>query len=157
MYNKDFWELWNEIKDVAERKMSKWYGNDGCYVMPISTADYMRLSPDDLIAYWEKESALQFSEECEAWFVELKRKFDELSVTEFIIEKPLRYIIDLMEDADKNHNRIYTFADFFEESLENLMDRRFQVLWKIYEEMLCRLASFFLTLKTLQVIILIRK
>ena len=61
MYNRDFWELWNEIKDVAERKMSKWYGNDGCYVMPISTADYMRLSPDDLIAYWEKESDLQFS------------------------------------------------------------------------------------------------
>ena len=41
-----------------------------------------------------------------------------------------------MEEADDNYYRIYTISDFFEETLENLYDKRYLAIWKLYEEML---------------------
>ncbi len=41
-----------------------------------------------------------------------------------------------MEYADENYYRVYTFSDFFQETMENLSDRRFWALWKMYDEML---------------------
>lgn len=38
--------------------------------------------------------------------------------------------------AEDNYYRIYTFAEFFEETIENLNDIRFLALWKLYEEIL---------------------
>lgn len=41
-----------------------------------------------------------------------------------------------MQEADEEYYRIYAFSDFFEETMENLKDKRFLALWKLYEEML---------------------
>ena len=38
--------------------------------------------------------------------------------------------------ADEEYYRIYTFFDFFEETMENLMDKKYLALWKIYDDML---------------------
>lgn len=44
-------------------------------------------------------------------------------------------MVNLMSQADQQYD-VYTFYDFFEESLENLMNIKYQTLWMIYEELL---------------------
>jgi len=135
-YHKNFWDLWDEIKDVAHRKLTYIYGNEGYYVIPISTTDFFKVSPDDLIPYWEETCDFEFSQDLWEWFESLKTKFDVMLNTDFCIEHPIKYILDLMEEADENYYHIFTFKDFWEESLEHLSDKRFLVLWKMYEEMI---------------------
>ena len=136
IYEKDFWELWKEIGDVARRKLTKVYGNDSYYIVPISTQEFFRQSPDDMIPYWEKDCDIEFSKGLREWFDALKKRYEEIFEMELLIENPLKYILTLMEEAEENYYRIYTFSEFFEETLENLKDKRYLVLWKLYEEML---------------------
>ena len=56
--------------------------------------------------------------------------------SEYAVDNPMYWILDLMQYADENYYRVYTFSDFFQESIEHLQDRRFLALWKIYDDML---------------------
>lgn len=132
-YDKDFWELWTQNKDVVRRWM---YRNETFEVLPISTAEFFWQDPDDMILFWEENGSIEFSDDLKKWFMDLKIRYDELVKTNFIIENPLNWIVNLMEYADENYYRIYTMTDFFEETVEHLTDSRYQVLWKVYDEML---------------------
>lgn len=55
---------------------------------------------------------------------------------EYVMESPMQYIVDIMQEANENYYNIYPFIEFWEETIENISDRRYQVLWKIYEELL---------------------
>lgn len=81
-FNRDFWELWDEIKDVVCRKNQIIYGNDGYYVIPISTQELFEQNPDDMM---EEES---------------------------VVEKPLRYMVDLLEEAEENFYHVFAVSDF---------------------------------------------
>lgn len=136
IYNKDFWDLWAEVKSLVKRKFTNLYGNDEYYVVPISTQKFFGLSSDNMIFYWKEDSNLEFSEELWKWFYDLKNRYDEIVNMENVMENPLKYIINLMQEVNENYYRIFTFSDFFEETLENLTDIRYQSLWKLYEEMI---------------------
>lgn len=136
LYHKEFWELWEKIKDVVMRKQTSLYGNESYNVVPISTEKFFNQIPDDMIPYWTQNGDFEFSEELWDWFNLLKSKYDVLLRDDFLVKEPLKYIISLMEEADDNYYQIYTFTEFFEETLENLYDKRYQILWKLYEEML---------------------
>lgn len=135
-YNKDFWDLWEQIHDVAKRRMSVIYGSDSYYITPITTADFLKQSPDDMIPYWKEDVDFEFSKELCDWFKMLKCKFDTIINSEFSIGKPLRYVVDLIVEANENYYQIYTFSEFLEETLVNLKDKRYLTLWKLYDEML---------------------
>lgn len=134
IYDKDFKELWTTIKDVVHRKNEKIYGNDDYYVAPISTQEAFKQSSDDMIPYWEDDGKIIFSDELWEWFEELKKKYEVIMSDDIVIKNPLQYILDLMQEADENYYNVFAFADFFEESLENLSDKRYQVLWRLYDE-----------------------
>lgn len=136
LYEVDFWNLWGQIRDVAKRKRINLYGNDGHYVLPISTEKFFAQSPDDMIPYWEEGCKLGFSEKLQEWFKELKEQYDNLLDMEFSIDNVLMYIVDLLKEVDENYYGIFTFCDFFEETLENLRDKRYQALWKIFDNMI---------------------
>lgn len=136
LFQKDFKELWNEVKDVVRRKQEGLYGNEGYYVEPISTEKFFRQSPDDLIYYWKEDDKLEFSDELWEWFKYLRNEYDILLNTESIVEHPLHYMVDLMEEADDNYYNIFAFSEFVEECIENLNDRRYQVLWRLYDNMI---------------------
>ncbi|MCI9320127.1 MAG: hypothetical protein HFH05_08630 [Lachnospiraceae bacterium] len=70
------------------------------------------------------------------WFARLKVQYDKILEDGIPVERPLYWILDLMEYADENYYCVYTFADFFEETLEHLADSRYLALWKIYDHML---------------------
>lgn len=133
-YKKDFWELWTQIKDVARRRWI--YAEETVEAPPISTAKFFEQDPDDMILFWEDDGKIRFSKELKKWFDDLSDRYDELMRIEFTVENPLEWILDLMEYADENYYQVYTIDDFFEETLEHLMDIRYLSLWKIYDEML---------------------
>lgn len=135
-YDKDFWDLWNQMKGRAKRRLSTLYGNDGYYILPISTEKFFNQLPDDMIPYWKENGEHVLSEGLWDWFRSLREEFDSIINTDFIIKKPYQYILELMQEADEEYYRIYTFSDFYEETLENLKDKRFLALWKLYEQML---------------------
>lgn len=136
IFQKDFRELWDEIKDIAERKQQAVYGNDEYYVVPISTDKFFRQAPDDMIYYWEDNDKIVFSDELWDWFSSLRKEYDIMMEDENIIEHPLHYIVDLMAEADENYYNIFAFTEFVEESIEKLSDKRYQVLWRLFDRMI---------------------
>lgn len=136
MYDMNFWDVWNRIKDIAKRKMTELYGNQDYYIMPITTKEFFGQLPDDMIPYWEEDCDIEFSEDLWGWFRQLKDKYQMLMQENDLLENPLKYIIELMKYADDNYYHIYTFTDFFEESAEHLTDKRYQALWRLYGLML---------------------
>lgn len=127
--------MWEAVKDVAVRKQTKLYGREGYYVQPVPTADFFRLTSDDMIPYWEENGDFELSEELWDWFKDLKEAFDAVTEEELEIAEPLDYIMGLIEEAERNY-QIYSFAEFFEETLEHLQEKRYLQLWKLYEELL---------------------
>ena len=136
IYEKNFWELWKSVDDIAGRKLEELYGNENYYILPISTQEFLWQSPDDMIPYWEKEGDFEFSDSLWGWFGELKKRYNEIITMNLSIDNHLKYVLDLMEEAENNYFRIYTFTEFFEETIENLGNKKYLALWKMYEEIL---------------------
>lgn len=136
VYDVDFWELWERVKDVAKRKRILYQLETPQETISVSTMDFFGVTSDDMILFWGDDKNVQFSQELKTWFDDLKSRFDMLMESDYVVENPLYWILELMEYADENYYRIYSFSDFFKETMEHLNDRRFWTLWKIYDEML---------------------
>lgn len=48
----------------------------------------------------------------------------------------LRYMVELLEDAEENFHHVFAYSDYFEECLENLSDRRYQTLWCLFDKLI---------------------
>lgn len=136
VYGVDFWELWERVKDVAKRKGMLYQMEIPQETISVSTMDFFRVASDDMILFWGDDENIRFSRDLKNWFDELRCRFDMFMESGDIVENPLYWILELMEYADENYYRIYTFSEFFSETMEHLNDRRFWALWKIYDEML---------------------
>ncbi|MCM1387286.1 MAG: hypothetical protein NC231_08170 [Bacillus sp. (in: Bacteria)] len=135
-FEMDFWELWERFSGVARRRISEKKEEYNHIVKELTTMEFFHQSPDDMIPYWKPDGSIKFSVELQSWFQKIKKQFDALMQEEIQITNPLRWIVDLMVYADEEYYNIYTFSDFFEETIENLADKKYIVLWKIYEDML---------------------
>ena len=136
VYEADFWELWGSVRDVAKRKMGHLYGSEEYYVSPISTMEFFRQSSDDMIIYWKEGGDICFSEELQNWFKGLKEQYSSMLNVEEPIDNLLNYIVNLLSEVNENYYNILCFYDFFEETLEHMQDRRYQTLWRMYEQMI---------------------
>ena len=136
IYERDFWDLWSEIKDVARRIYYNIHQDKRLYAQPTPTTEFFQLSPDDMIFYWTENGDIVFSEDLWNWFNELKVRFDQWMETDFTVECPLSFFLNVMAEADSSYYRIYTFSQFFEESLEHMRDKPYLALWKLYEELI---------------------
>ncbi len=136
IYETDFWKLWEQVKDVAQRRFYQDMQENSRKAAAVSTMDFLDKTPDDMILFWEEGGDICFSQELMQWFARLKVQYDKILEDGIPVERPLYWILDLMEYADENYYCVYTFADFFEETLEHLADSRYLALWKIYDHML---------------------
>lgn len=136
IYEADFWVLWEQIRDVVKRNHCLYKQKVLQEVIPVSTMEFFGITSDDMILFWGCDKNIQFSQELKNWFADLKGHFDKIMESDDVVDTPLYWILDLMEYADENYYRVYTFSDFFQETMENLNDRRFWALWKMYDEML---------------------
>lgn len=134
IYEKDFWELWKEMEGASPKRIYQKVSQKT--IMSVSTKDFFRITADDMILFWGEDKNIQFSHEIKEWFVDLRKQFEDILREEFMPQNPLLWILDLMKYADENYYRVYTFSDYFEETILYLSDKRFLALWKIYEKML---------------------
>lgn len=141
LYNQEFWELWKQMGISGLRHFEEIYNKEKYYIKPITTAEFLNISPNDLIYFWSETAKFDFSDELYMWFELLKWKFDiaiknEEGLLEAFEEEPLRHIVDIMEAAEENYYHILTFTEFLKETKEHIKDKRYWALWKIYEDMI---------------------
>lgn len=136
IYEKDFWELWDQLDGVTKRVDSAFLCEGDEVPSKRSTRIMMGVTADDMIIDWKGDGKIQFSQNLNEWFVNLRNRFEQLSVENYEKQDAMKWIVELMEYANENYYRIYTFTHFFEETLNHLQDSRYLLLWKIYEEIL---------------------
>lgn len=130
VYEKDFWEVWERIKDVAKRDttQSKTYAYE--------TEEYFQVSKDDLIFFWSEEKPIEFSESLQDWLQGLKSRFDKIMADGVNMKSPLRRIKDTLDYGEERYVRLYIFDDFINETMDNITDARFIALWQLFDEVL---------------------
>ena len=111
VYEKDFWEVWDRIKDVAKRETIK----SQTYDYP--TEEFFQVSKDDLIYFWTKEKPIEFSEDLQAWLQGLKSRFEQIIAEGVNMQFPFRRIKATLDFAQEHYVRIYVFDDFMNENL----------------------------------------
>lgn len=140
LYNIDFWELYSCFEDKVHRcdfVDDIWhFSAKNYFITPQTTKDFFNISSYKLIPYWSENSDIELDNEIWDWFEKLKKEYDEIFKSDITISNGLDYIIDLLIYADENYYNIYVFKDFFNETIENLQDRRYLTLWKMFDNML---------------------
>lgn len=131
LYQKDFWKLFDRVENF--HRITDKTSNQSLPAHKLS--ELLDISDDDMIFLWKQDSKIQFSKELKLWFTELKRIFNEKLKEKNIIENPLLWIMDLLVFATENYVRIFAFESFFRESIENINNQSYLILWKIFEDM----------------------
>ena len=135
LYEKDFWSLWSQISDVAKREIFS-EDDDGEKILKISTEDFVDVSTDDLVLYWTEDKPLNFSAEMEAWLAELKENYDAILKEGVELDKPLRYIKEILDYAEEKYSHIYLFNDFIDETMDKINKAEFMALWILFGRVL---------------------
>ena len=130
VYEKDFWEVWDRIKDVAKRDTTK------SKIYDYETDEYFQVSKDDLIYFWTKEKPIEFSEDLQAWLQGLKSRFEQIIAEGVNMQFPFRRIKATLDFAQEHYVRIYVFDDFMNETMDYITDARFIALWQLFDEVL---------------------
>ncbi len=139
-YGEDFWTLWSRVKlavNYSEREFPEFMNHQESEET-ICTQDFFEISDDDMILYWTCDGDIDFSVELKSWFIELRARYDRIveSVKVESKKKSQKWIVGLLDYATREYYHIYAFSDFFHETMDNLKDRRYIALWKLFEELL---------------------
>lgn len=134
-YGKDFWELWEEVGKRAGMAPENRERMDDV-IEPIPTHEFLSLSPDDTIFEWREDRPIEFTEEMEHWLTELRERFDKLMEEDTGESGGLKWLVELISEEQDAGLWSFPFADFFEETVEHLSDKRYICLWKIFEQLL---------------------
>ncbi len=135
IYEKDFWELWKSVSEVAKNFPNQILPASHP-IEPESTISFFRTSNDELLLLGLHAENTEFSEEMLKWMNGLKKRFDDKMLEDYEMEEPLRWIWELLVFADTEYYRIYAFTHFLKETMKKLPDKKYIVLWKLFEEML---------------------
>ncbi len=135
IYDTQFWTLWDKFRgrnilllDKAMREKPQ--------IDLVDTAHFFATTNDELLLlglYTEEKS---FSPEMLEWFDELKNTFTEKLSQNVQVKNPIKRICTMLKFAFKEYYKVYAFESFWEETLENLLDKRYWILWLMFEEML---------------------
>lgn len=139
LYNRDFWELYASVAGMNKKRSfseNLWSEKQSLLISGISTAEFVNQSPDDMLYYWTPDGDIEVSEDIESWFGELRRQFDEYVAEWQQIPKIMRYIVDDLLFADSNYANIQVFSEFLEETMDNISDVRYHILWRIFHDMI---------------------
>ena len=135
LYEKDFWTLWSRVGDAVKREVFA-KNDDEEEILKISTEDFVHVSTDDLVLYWTEDKPLNFSAEMEAWLAELKGSYDAILKEGVKLDKPFRYIQEVLDYAEEYYSHIYLFNDFVDETMDKINKAEFMALWILFERVL---------------------
>lgn len=134
-FDKYFWELWEEVKDVYKRNLDVMYGAENSYLIPLSTEELFDLEQDDLILYWEKGKT-KLSEEFWEFADGVKKQWEDILKKEGSSSFSVKYLLEIMERLYLDYGKLMVIEDFFVETLNNMADKRYFALWNVLAVMM---------------------
>ena len=139
IYHRDFWELWEQVKEGYIYHFYREVAGEGQKAIePIPTDVYLNLTPEDKLFCLPPEEMETLSPETRAWLGELKIRFDEALHAPKPWPDGLSFQRSMMEtlSAARAHDaRSRAFRDMFYEFLANWEQPAYQSMWKLFEKM----------------------
>ena len=89
-------------------------------VEPISTQDFFKLNPDDMVYWWTKEAPVAFSPELGKWMKALRAELNQISDT----IPPQDFLVTLAENIDSLGT--LAFRDMLYEFVERQNEQKVQ-------------------------------
>ena len=133
IYDKDFWNIWDEIQDAYHHTF---WGSQEENSEEITTSDFFHCECEDMLPYWEENDSIEFSEELKEWFSSLKSSYDTIIDNYQDRFYSLRDIFLLLKSANDEFRKIYVFEDFLNAAIESVSDKKYQTLWKLFDNLL---------------------
>lgn len=116
----EFWSLWDEVGEKVPQICQYQQPNPCPPVEPISTQDFFKLNPDDMVYWWTGETPVVFSPELEKWMYALRAELDHISET----IQPQDFLITLVENID--NLGALAFRDMLYEFVERQNNQKVQ-------------------------------
>lgn len=135
VYGIDFFEIY-QLLDHYDSVIISGMKDMMCSVSARELSDFFDIYPENMIYFWKESQFNSIPSHLKDWFLQLKEMYDHYMQNSIDIENPLLWIMDMLVYAENNYYQIYVFSDFFEESIENINDQRYLILWKIFEDMI---------------------
>lgn len=137
LYNRDFWMLYKPFtKHPRKRGLGKVLDElQDSFIKEVTTAELFGIKPDDMIFLWKKNEKIQFSEDLNEWFENLKKQYNEYIAQPKCIEKPIRYMIDILSEIEGQYG-VQAFRNWWEGSMDHSTECEYQALWRILENIL---------------------
>ena len=137
IYNKDFWELWEKVKDVIHRFDRTGLEDDEGHPLPprtLATEKVFQITWDDMLASWTEDDGDCFSADMEHQFCDWRRRVDA-AASAGPKQFKLRHMMDTAIFANEKYRRIFLFGDFVEELMDGANDDRLRAAWQVWDEM----------------------
>ena len=121
MYNRDFWELWNQVKGKTTVNIEKdpnfeiSTNND-----TLCTDDFFRVYSDDRLYWWGECDDIVISFAAKAWLKELSAQFNEILNTENESSDITQWQKRLVNVIARFQDKTLFFEDLFYEFLGSL-------------------------------------
>ena len=135
VYGIDFFEIY-QLLDHYDSVIVSGMKDMMCSVSARELSDFFDIYPENMIYFWKESQFKSIPSHLKDWFLQLKEMYNHYMQNSIDIENPLSWIMDMLVYAENNYYQIYVFSDFFEESIENINDQRYLILWKIFEDMI---------------------
>lgn len=119
-FSADFWPLWDEIGEKVPQLCQYPQPKPCPPVEPISTRDFFKLNPDDMVYWWTREEPVVFSPELEKWMKGLRAELNHISET----IQPQDFLVTLAENID--NLGALAFRDMLYEFVERQNEQKIQ-------------------------------
>lgn len=132
-------------KDALEDKCMEFfrlYGErpESCTAEPVSSADFLNCSPNDLVFLWTPSGNIEFSKAMWAWLDSLRGRIDALTATGKELIPPadfLRTMVMILSEIDPPDVRSgnYAFRDMFYDWIQSASNLRVQASLLLLQEL----------------------
>ena len=126
IYQKDFWQLWNTVKDNITLKPSTFFNDEKPEITSdvITTEAFFSIDAWARLYWWDDGSDVDLNEDISDWLKSKNQEFKE------ICSEPLsgsvnewqKRLVSLLA----RHPKVYCFEDMFYEFIGNFNDNRFK-------------------------------
>ncbi len=139
IYNKDFWELWNQVKNKLPPDFKpmliydiKTFGEHEV----LSTEEYFNIDSYDRLYWWTDCGDVKISGEMQKWFDALSARFTEILASfdssESVSVKSCQKRLAAL--AEQKHHDVYFFEDMFYEFFGSFTDAKYRAWLMLLEE-----------------------
>ena len=132
-------------KDALEDKCMEFfrlYGErpESCMAEPVSTAEFLRCRPDDLVYLWTSTGNIEFSKAMWGWLDSLRSRIDALTATGKELIPPadfLQTMVMILSEIDPPDVRSgnYAFRDMFYDWIQSASNLRVQASLLLLQEL----------------------